>query len=137
MAHYALLDEDNNVINVFVGRDENEVVNGITDWESYYSAVHGGTCKRTSYNTFQNQHKLGGVPFRYNYAQIGGKYDPEKDGFIPVRCYKGWIVNPDTLDWIPPVPMPSNDGLQEGESWYWNDENDEWRIMPPMPDPLA
>ena len=109
-----------------------EVVNDISDWETYYGNFHGKTCKRTSYNTYHNQHKLGGTPFRYNYAQIDGSYDPVKDGFIPFKIYKGWVLNESTLDWVPPTPMPSEEGLAEGETWYWNDENDEWRVMPPM-----
>jgi len=31
--------------------------------------------KQTSYNTFGGEHKLGGTPFRKNYAGIGYKYD--------------------------------------------------------------
>ena len=51
MAHYAFLDENNIVTEVIVGRDEDEVVDGISDWEAYYGEFRGQTCKRTSYNT--------------------------------------------------------------------------------------
>ena len=132
MAHYALLDENNIVVNVITGRNEDEIVDGISDWETYYSQIHGMACKRTSYNTNANQHKLGGTPFRYNYAQIDGFYDPVKDGFIPFVIYKGWVLDPETLIWVPPTPMPSEEGLAEGETWYWYDPDDEWRVMPPM-----
>ena len=37
MAHYAFIDENNIVTQVIVGRDETEIVAGVTDWESYYS----------------------------------------------------------------------------------------------------
>ena len=50
MAHYALVDDNNIVTNVFVGRDEDDLPDGITSWEDYYGAVHGQTCRRTSYN---------------------------------------------------------------------------------------
>ena len=72
MAHYAFLDENNIVTEVIVGRDEWEVVDGITDWEQAYSEVRGQVCKRTSYN--------GNI--RYNYAGIGYTYDPIDDAFI-------------------------------------------------------
>lgn len=77
MAHYAILDENNIVTQVIVGRNEDEVVDGIRDWEAYYNA------KRTSYNTQGGVHLLGGVPFRMNYAGIGYTYDPIDDAFIP------------------------------------------------------
>jgi hypothetical protein len=67
MAHYAYLDENNVVINVIVGRDENDLIDGVTSWEEYYGAV------RTSYNG----------KIRYNYAGIGYTYDPIDDAFIP------------------------------------------------------
>ena len=36
MAHYAFLDEDNIVTEVIVGRNEDETVDGVSDWE-YHS----------------------------------------------------------------------------------------------------
>lgn len=76
MAYYAFLDDNNIVTEVIPGRDEWEVVDGITDWEQAYSEVRGQVCKRTSYNAATNG-------FRYNYAGIGYTYDPIDDAFIP------------------------------------------------------
>ena len=77
MAHYAFLDDSNIVTEVIVGRDENEVVDGITDWEKAYGDYRGQTCVRTSYNG----------KIRYNYAGIGYTYDPIDDAFIaPAPC---------------------------------------------------
>jgi hypothetical protein len=73
MAHYAFLDENNIVTEVIVGRDEWEIVDGITDWEQAYSDVRGQVCKRTSYNN----------KIRFNYAGIGYTYDPIDDAFVP------------------------------------------------------
>ena len=67
MAHYAYLDENNIVTQVIVGKDENDLVEGITSWEEYYGAL------RTSYNG----------KIRYNFAGIGFTYDPIDDAFIP------------------------------------------------------
>jgi hypothetical protein len=66
MAHYAYLDENNVVYQVIVGRDEDDLIDGVTSWEEYYGAV------RTSYNG----------KIRYNYAGIGYTYDPIDDAFI-------------------------------------------------------
>jgi hypothetical protein len=80
MAHYAFLDENNIVVEVIVGRDENDLVDGINSWETYYGNIRGQTCIRTSYNTYRDengvpQHALGGTPFRGQYAGIGDIWD--------------------------------------------------------------
>ena len=87
MAHYAFLDANNIVTQVIVGRDENETVGGVTDWEAHYEFVTGQVCKRTSYNTYRDengvpQHANGGIPFRGKYAGIGDRYDAELDEFV-------------------------------------------------------
>jgi hypothetical protein len=101
MAHYAFLDENNIVTQVIVGRNENEIVDGVSDWEQHYEEVVGQKCKRTSYNTWGNEHKLGGIPYRKNYAGIGFTYDEVRDAFIPPKPEngEGWILNPDTCKW--------------------------------------
>ena len=68
MAHYAFLNEQNIVTEVIVGKDEGE---GGIDWEQYYGEFRGQVCKRTSYNTQNGAHILGGTPYRMNYAAIG------------------------------------------------------------------
>ena len=72
MAHYAFLDETNKVIEVIVGIDETELIEGL-DPETWYANFRGLQCKRTSYNG----------TIRYNYAGIGFTYDPIDDAFIP------------------------------------------------------
>jgi len=74
MAHYAFLDDNNIVTEVIVGKDETEVIDGLTP-EEWYGNFRGQTCVRTSYNAFTNG-------FRYNYASIGYTYDPIDDAFI-------------------------------------------------------
>lgn len=82
MAHYAFLDDNNVVTEVIVGRHEYETVDGISDWETYYGELRGLRCLRTSYNTHNGEHLLGGTPFRGNYAGIGFTYDPDLDVFV-------------------------------------------------------
>lgn len=121
MAHYAILDENNIVTQVIVGKDESEIVEGISDWEVYY----GG--KRTSYNTFGGVHINGGTPFRKNYAGIGYKYDSERDAFIPPQPYLSWILNEESCLWEPPVPMPDN----RVRYWAWNESETKWDSIIP------
>jgi len=71
MAHYAFLDESNIVTDVIVGKDETELIEGLSP-EQWYGNYRGQTCVRTSYN--------GNI--RYNYAGIGYTYDPIDDAFI-------------------------------------------------------
>ncbi len=109
MAHYALLNSDNEVISVITGVDESVTqvdtdgaqVGGSTQaWEAFYAAQpwHGAaSCKRTSYN-----HNI-----RKNYAGIGYTYDTERDAFIAPQPYPSWILDEATCRWQAPVPMPT------------------------------
>jgi len=118
MAHYAFLDENNIVINVIVGKDEGE-----TDWEAYYADKTGQTCKRTSYNTHAGEHRLGGTPFRKNYAGIGYIYDPARDAFLPPPPYNSWVVNEDTCQWVAPEPQPN-----DGQVYIWDEDTISWKL---------
>ena len=76
MAHYAFLDENNIVIEVIVGKDETETIDGKTP-EEWYSEYRGQKCVRTSYSS----------SIRFNFAGIGFTYDPIDDAFIaPALC---------------------------------------------------
>lgn len=119
MAHYAELDENNIVTMVFVGRDEDDLAEGVTDWEEYY-AKPGMTVKRTSYNTAAGEHLTGGTPFRGNFAAIGYTYDETLDAFIPPKPFLSWILNEDSFLWEPPVPYPA-----QGD-WSWDEEAGAW-----------
>lgn len=122
MAHYALLDENNIVVRVFVGRDEDDLAPGVTDWETYY-APEGFTVKRTSYNTRAGEHALGGEPFRMNYAGIGFTYDEGRDAFIPPKAFDSWVLDEATCLWIAPVPYP-----EDGEDYTWDETAGEWVV---------
>lgn len=114
MAHYAYLDENNIVTQVIVGREEDDLVEGVTDWEEYYGA------KRCSYNTYGGEHRYGGTPFRKNYPGIGYSYDAERDAFIPPQPYASWTLNEQTCLWEPPIPCP-DDGI-----YTWNEDSQSW-----------
>jgi hypothetical protein len=118
MAHYAFLDSENVVTEVIVGKDENE---GGIDWEQYYGAIRNQTCKRTSYNTFGNVHKEGGIAFRKNYASIGMAYSEEHDGFYSEQPYSSWILNTSTLLWEAPTPKPN-----DGKFYAWSEDTTQW-----------
>jgi hypothetical protein len=120
MAYYAFLDENNVVTEVIPGKNEGE--NGI-DWEHHYGEFRGQSCKRTSYNTIGGIHKLGGIPFRKNYAGIGFTYDIQKDAFIPQKPFDSWVLIEDSCQWQSPVAMPT-----DGNMYSWNENNQAWEV---------
>jgi hypothetical protein len=93
MAHYAYLNENNIVVDVIVGRDETELINGLNT-ETYYAQGTNYVVKRTSYN--------GNI--RKNYAGIGYTYDATRDAFIAPEPDNAIGFDEDTCRWIIPVP---------------------------------
>jgi hypothetical protein len=110
MAHYAVLNSENIVTQVFVGRDEDDLAEGVTDWEEYY-APDNFRVKRTSYNTRGGVHydPVTGAPssdqskaFRGNYAGQGFTYNEDLDAFIPPKPTGDATLDETTFSWIVP-----------------------------------
>jgi hypothetical protein len=114
MSHFAKLDENNVVVFVTVGRQEDD------GKEDEVNARTTDVYRQTSYNTHGGVHALGGTPFRKNYAGIGYTYDEERDAFIPPQPYESWVLNEDSCLWDAPVPMP-----EEG-MYTWDEETGTW-----------
>ena len=124
MAHFAQLDENNIVVLVVVGRDED---NGKED---ELTARTGDVYKQTSYNTHGGVHFNGGTPFRKNYAGIGYTYDSDRDAFIPPKPYASWVLNESTCLWNSPVAYPTDVGTPEAPKMYtWNEESRTWDLI--------
>ena len=135
MAHYAQLDSNNKVVKVFSGRNENDLVDGVTDWEVYY-APKVFYVKRTSYNTKGGIHynPETGEPsedqskaFRKNYAGVGFTYDKDRDAFIPPKPFESWILNENACWWEAPISYPEN---SDGIVYEWNESNKSWDEVP-------
>jgi hypothetical protein len=121
MSHFAKLDENNVVIFVTVGRQEDD------GKETELTARTGDVYKQTSYNTSGGVHRLGGTPLRKNYAGIGYTYDSERDAFIPPKPYPSWLLNEDTCLWDAPVAMPADAGTGEPPKIYtWDEATTSW-----------
>lgn len=118
MAHFAKLDENNVVVAVLVGRQEDD------GQEEALSARTGDTYKQTSYNTIKGVHVLGGTPFRKNFAGIGYVYDAQRDAFIPPKPYASWVLNEETCLWDAPTPIPT-----DGQAHQWNEETTSWDLI--------
>jgi len=110
MAHYAFLDSNNIVTQVIVGRNEDETVDGISDWETHYGEVYGQRCVRTSYN-----HRI-----RKQYAGIGYFYDEDADVFVAPEPYPSWSLD-ENHDWQAPTPRPDGEGI-----YAWDETDLAW-----------
>jgi hypothetical protein len=82
MAHWAQIDENNVVLQVTVG--DNNDPNGDEGYQWLVDNI-GGRWVKTSYNTVGGVHKTGGTPLRKNYAGVGFTYDEQRDAFIPLQ----------------------------------------------------
>lgn len=103
MAHWAELDENNIVLRVTVGSNDDPD-------EGYQWLINnlGGTWVKTSYNAVAGDRvhpenrevvEVGGG-FRKNYAGVGFTYDANLDAFIPPRPQTGeWALNETTCLW--------------------------------------
>lgn len=135
MAYYAFINNENIVVNVITGVDENltqtdldgtEVGGSEHSWEIFYENLPqfaGLKCLRTSYNTMGGVHTEGGTAYRGNFAGIGYKYDSDFNVFIAPQPYPSWKLNYTTYQWEAPVAKPDN---IEGYIWKWSEINKEW-----------
>jgi hypothetical protein len=121
MAHWAQLNDNNEVVQVTVG--DNNDPNGDEGYQWLVDNL-GGTWMKTSYNTIGGIHREGGTPFRKNYGSIGFVYDENRDAFIPPKPFESWILNEETCQWEIPVPMPT-----EGGPWMWVEKDLNWQAF--------
>ena len=91
---------------------------------------------QTSYNTRLGVHynPETGEPsadqskaLRKNYAGVGYSYDPVRDAFIPPQPFPSWLLNEETCNWYPPVPLPADSGIGDPPKFYeWDEETVSW-----------
>jgi hypothetical protein len=106
MSHFAKLDQNNLVVFVTVGRQEDDGL------EDELTARTGDVYKQTSYNTMGGIHYTtdgqgNRVPsddqskaFRGNYAGVGYFYDEGLDAFIPPKPGDDWVLDEETFTWV-------------------------------------
>jgi hypothetical protein len=117
MAHFAKLNENNEVIQVNVINNEDiqnlefpesEAVGiaFLTEWSGGYT-----NWKQVSYNG----------NFRKNYAGIGFSYDPVRDAFIPPKPFASWLLDEGTCRWNAPVAIPDS-----SKNYVWDEKTTNW-----------
>jgi hypothetical protein len=120
MAHFAKLDENNVVLEVYVVHNNELLDNSgneseakgiafLTEWSGGYDLW-----KQTSYNG----------SFRKNFAGIGYTYDAQRDAFIPPKPFASWVLDEDTCLWNAPMPIPT-----DGQRYSWNEANQSWDLV--------
>lgn len=122
MAHWAELDDNNTVLRVTVGSNDDPD-------EGYQWLIDnlGGRWVQTSYNG----------NFRVRYAGIGYIYDETLDAFLPPKPYPSWVIDPETVNWAAPVAKPEGEhqwaeqtqqwvAKPDGGLWLWDPEVEEW-----------
>ena len=139
MAHFAEIDENNNVVQVLCVDNqligEGQGGDSETAGIAHLRTINGSDKNyvQTSYNTLRNQHLDGGTPFRWNYAEPGSVWDPAQQGFIPVKPFASWVWNDTPKDWEPPTGYPpEGTGIvavwneDEGRWDQWDEETETW-----------
>jgi hypothetical protein len=130
MAHFAQLDKNNIVTQVIVVAnaellDENGVESeqrGVEFCQSLFGA--DTVWKQTSYN--------GNI--RKRYAEVGFSYDATFDAFIKPKpqANPSFALDLVTLDWVPPVPRPTD------TVYVWDESSVSWvAISQPYPSWMA
>jgi len=144
MAHFAKITENNEVIQVLTLDNSNMLNTDGIETESIgqqYLQKHNhwpsNLWIQTSYNTSGNQHKLGGTPFRGNYAGIGYIWDSENQIFWPPKPYASWVKNISEARWQSPIgdePALTAEQISQREAnthfwiYFWNEENQTWDL---------
>jgi hypothetical protein len=115
MAHFAKLDENNNVLAVHVVNNDVITIDGNESEQAgidFLTGLHGHALwKQTSYNG----------TIRKNYAGVGFTYDVSRDAFIPPKPYLSWVINETTCQWEPPIAYPT-----DGKMYGWFEPNQQW-----------
>ena len=115
MAHFAKLDENNNVLAVHVVNNDVITIDGNESEQAgvdFLTGLHGHTLwKQTSYNG----------TFRKNYAGVGYTYDTGRNAFIAPKPYSSWTLNETTCQWEAPVAYPTDE-----KQYGWFEPNQQW-----------
>jgi hypothetical protein len=126
MAHFALLNASNEVLNVIVVANADTANSDGVEQESIGVAfLHGlfgddTIWKQTSYN----------ARIRGEYAGIGFTYDAGRDVFVSPSPYSSWTYDYTNKKWEPPVAYPRIDGSGNWELdapfYEWDEDNRRW-----------
>lgn len=121
MAHYAELNENNEVI--YVAYMDNEIItnkegNEIEQLGMDHLHFHHGSDRRWVRTSYRGN-------FRGKYAGLGDTYREDLDIFISPSPYPSWILNETTGEWEPPTTIPerTQDQVNNNQYYIWSEED--------------
>ena len=154
MAHFAKINEQNEVLSVLYIEDSKIMSNGVESEQvgQQYLEQHNNWPAnlwiKTSYSTYQNNHTNGKTPFRGNYAGIGYTWDADNNIFWPEKPYPSWVKDVANAKWVSPIGdapaltqeqisqnqiISNGDGTSRFSSPYWvyawNETNGQWDLI--------
>ena len=124
MAHFAELNNSNEVLRVIVISNDDVEANGgelSSEAETFVASIvphseNGTAWKQTSYNN----------NFRKQYAGIGDTFDSSKDKFIKPQPYPSWSLDSND-DWAAPVTYPTITEIDSNIVYTsWDEDNQKW-----------
>jgi hypothetical protein len=117
MAHYAELNENNEVI--YVAYMDNEIImdenrNEVEELGIKHLHTHHGAERKWVRTSYRGN-------FRGKYAGLGDTYREDLDMFISPSPYPSWILNETTYQWEPPIPQPqlTQEEVDAGHYYTW------------------
>lgn len=116
MAHFAEINENNEVVRVVVVDNSKIIVNGVESEAagvSFLKSLYGAETKwvQTSYHG----------NFRARYASIGFVYDSALDAFYQKKQYNSWVFDQEKKEFVPPVDYPN-----DGNAYRWDEQTLTW-----------
>ena len=129
MAHFAELNQNNEVLRVIVvANEDTSDQNGVED-----ETIGVAFCKKLfGSNTNWKQTSYNGN-FRKRYAGIGYSYNEELDAFIPPKPYPSWVLNEETAEWEAPIPVPelTQEEIDSRSFYRWDEDSQSWILETP------
>jgi hypothetical protein len=129
MAHYAELNENNEVI--YVAYMDNETItdendNEVEELGIQHLHTHHGADRRWVRTSYRGN-------FRNKYAGLGDTYREDLDMFISPQPFASWILNETTGQWEAPTPQPELTEEQLNDETYtyyyfWDEETQSWSL---------
>jgi hypothetical protein len=120
MAHFAQIDDSNNVLRVIV----------VADSDASNEAAGIAFCKSLvgSDTNWVETKKDGSI--RTRFAGPGFTYDSSRDAFIPPKPYASWVINESTKDWEAPASKPGDyENTIDGPNYIWNESTTAWESI--------
>jgi hypothetical protein len=138
MSHFAKV-LDGRVVNVIVAEPDffdTFIDNSPGDWiQTSYNVKNGVYYNPNSIEPAADQAAaMEGHPERQrkNFAGVGMIYDRVRDAFYMPSRYASWILNEDTCQWEPPIPVPPLEDSPVNE-WQWDEATTSWIARTDMP----